>query len=79
MSNYYKTITSKYPYCAVETKRTVGIFASYCFTTIGHYILLQSSLFRYFLSWYYIVPTLVKIPILFLILVHELFLQVLDH
>ena len=40
-------------------KHTVGIFASYCFTANGHYILLQSRLFQYFLAWYYVVPTLV--------------------
>ena len=60
MSNCCKTIRSKYPYCAIEMKRTVGKFASYCFAAVGHYVLLQSSLFQYFFTvCYYIVPTLV--------------------
>ena len=31
----------------------LGVFTSYCFTVFGHYILLRSSLFQYFLLQYY--------------------------
>ena len=50
MSNCCKTIRSKYPYSTVlqRLKRTVGIFVSYCFTAIGHYILLHLACFSTF-------------------------------
>ena len=41
MSRYCKTIRSEYPYCAtkiLQSKHTVGIFTSYCFTVSGHNI-----------------------------------------
>ena len=53
MSRFCKTISSECPTvhfdCRICVCSTVGIFTYYCSTVSGHYILLQSSLFQYFL------------------------------
>ena len=67
MSKHCKTIRSEYPYYAFNNGHglciecsIVGIFTSYCFTVFGHYVLLQSNLFQYFLLQHYTLSLLLS-------------------